>query len=425
MSQGIYHRGFYQNTTQILGSIVAGDGYFYLAYACREFSPAVAHLMLLRVSSSGDSAIIHMGDWPDAGGDFIDVTASMITNADTGVALSWQSPGQTSLTITTGTGFSTTSGPKIAGQSDGAIIEPVLQAEDGSFIGKIYIGESATWYMVAFDQTGNVRWSVPNEQPQIATADGGVIGQSGITYDQNGNATGQSDLATQSWTSYAYRMGSIEQILANPIYYALSFWAFQAGNESRNMTASSRRDSKSNSKVMNLLTPSFWKKFAGSHCGTVLANGMSALISSPYSLEQVQNKQSRTNFYDIGNPGVGNLTLKEVTNGDDSRTTLLSDFVAVANAATTPLKFDKQTAVVMRASVLSDARPEFTLVHEIVFHAYGQETDDNIFNYDFFKMNGLWRDSSASTNITTWLSTDCTCTPGKPGTSCPANSATW
>jgi hypothetical protein len=39
--------------------------------------------------------------------------------------------------------------------------------------------------------SGNVRWSVPNEQPQIATDDNGVIGQSGITYDANGNATGQ------------------------------------------------------------------------------------------------------------------------------------------------------------------------------------------------------------------------------------------
>jgi hypothetical protein len=40
--------------------------------------------------------------------------------------------------------------------------------------------------MVAFDQSGSVRWSVPNDYPQIATADGGLIGGSGVTYDNNG-----------------------------------------------------------------------------------------------------------------------------------------------------------------------------------------------------------------------------------------------
>jgi hypothetical protein len=39
--------------------------------------------------------------------------------------------------------------------------------------------------------SGNVRWVVPNEQAQIATDYGGVIRQSGIAYDQNGNAKGQ------------------------------------------------------------------------------------------------------------------------------------------------------------------------------------------------------------------------------------------
>jgi hypothetical protein len=54
--------------------------------------------------------------------------------------------------------------------------------------------------MVRFDQTGNIMWSV-GDSPQIATADGGVIGISGTTYDSNGHATGQTSLPIQSMTA--------------------------------------------------------------------------------------------------------------------------------------------------------------------------------------------------------------------------------
>ena len=67
--------------------------------------------------------------------------------------------------------------------------------------------------MVAFDASGNARWMVPNEIPQIATADGGVIGQSGITYDKNGNATGQTILAVPSWNFNSYEDGELSQYI--------------------------------------------------------------------------------------------------------------------------------------------------------------------------------------------------------------------
>jgi hypothetical protein len=92
--------------------------------------------------------------------------------------------------------------------------------------------------MIAFDATGSVRWIVPNEEPQIATADGGVIGQSGITYDQNGNATGQvGNLPTQSWRGNMYQQGSVEQVLALTISMATSLWAQAGANPSGNSTA--------------------------------------------------------------------------------------------------------------------------------------------------------------------------------------------
>jgi hypothetical protein len=64
---------------------------------------------------------------------------------------------------------------------------PVLQRQDGTFVGTAWIGEyydewfQMTKSMAAFDAGGNVLWSVANEQPMIATEDGGVIGRSGTT----------------------------------------------------------------------------------------------------------------------------------------------------------------------------------------------------------------------------------------------------
>jgi hypothetical protein len=87
---------------------------------------------------------------------------------------------------------------------------------------------------------------VPNEQPLMATADGGVTGQSGITYDQNGNATGQSGLSptvSPGWfgnilgTVYSSQSGESMLLAASSRQYATTFGAFQLGNASKNGTA--------------------------------------------------------------------------------------------------------------------------------------------------------------------------------------------
>src|SRR5262249_28290035 len=83
----------------------------------------------------------------------------------------------------------------------------------------------------------SVLWSVANEQPQVAIAGGGVIGTSGINYDQNGGATGQITPYTQSWRGNAYRMGSVERILADTIQSARTLWARARGNPSGNSSA--------------------------------------------------------------------------------------------------------------------------------------------------------------------------------------------
>jgi hypothetical protein len=87
----------------------------------------------------------------------------------------------------------------------------------------------------------------------------------------------------------------------------------------------------------------------------------------------------------------------------------------------------EQTAVVTKSGFFSQDHPQFTLMHEVLLHAYGNWWDDPIFANTFFTQNGLWRPdgSTATTYISTWMSTDCTCTPGKLGTTCSANTASW
>jgi hypothetical protein len=116
-------------------------------------------------------------------------------------------------------------------------VNPVLQAQDGSFVGTVTDSQYNN-YMIAFDAGGNLRWTVANDTPQIATSDGGVIGASGITYDAGGNATGQSDNSiTESWTVNEYKIGSVDKWVAKALNVAKSFWPFASGNPSRNRTA--------------------------------------------------------------------------------------------------------------------------------------------------------------------------------------------
>ncbi len=177
----------------------------------------------------------------------------MITNADKGALLTWEAdtPEYCASTVyssqgsqTTGGcvsdipassayGLATTQGDSLAGVvSTDSLIYPGVQTQDGTFVGSNANG------MVAFDQYGNQLWTVPNDGPQIATADGGVIGYSGVTYDSQGRATGQiANLPIPSWMGNQYQYGSTDQVLPVPISTAMSFAAFQGGNPSGSGTA--------------------------------------------------------------------------------------------------------------------------------------------------------------------------------------------
>jgi hypothetical protein len=145
-------------------------------------------------------------------------------------------------------------------------VAPLLQRHDGSFVGFALVGDrqapffTLTPYMVAFDATGNALWSVANEQPLVTTEDNGVIGTSGITYDQNGNATGQGavkadikfdqngvltgkSIVSPGWlgnvlgTAYSADSGVLADTVAPKTAYASTFAAFTYGNASGNGTA--------------------------------------------------------------------------------------------------------------------------------------------------------------------------------------------
>jgi hypothetical protein len=279
-----------------LDLIVAGDGYAYVPYAYSQVADTVdgsvtTHFMLLRVDSSGAYDKVKIMDWtvPGPWGMQNGLTVNIITNADTGTLLTWEAnpnehfnikrpatsgpasamfrgrrrPGREpraqmsprqgygfgsgpvtyGMAVTTGTSVSLVNAPQVPGQTD--VVAPVLQAQDGSFVGTVPDPNTYNNDMVAFDAAGNVRYIVPNETPQIATADGGVIGQSGTAYDSNGNAIWQTGLqfgrpsvpgnAQPSWGAQAYTFGASGVSLDYFWFeYASSFGVLPGGNPSGN-----------------------------------------------------------------------------------------------------------------------------------------------------------------------------------------------
>jgi hypothetical protein len=241
----------YSNT----GTIIAGDGYAYVPCRIVErgagAEPDHDHIFLVRVDTNGAAETIHVFDWMDPGGEYTSGTVDLITNGDHGVLVSWthrENGGdydeKNSMAIVTGTSVSMINVPQL--RKDGQIITPVLQAQDGSFIG--VDNRNTPRYMVAFDASGNLRWTVTGYyEPQIATADGGLIAREldpdtgeaigAVTFDQDGNATGMMDLPTYSWLGNAYEVGSVRQIKAWVVNAADTLWAFFGGNHSGNGTA--------------------------------------------------------------------------------------------------------------------------------------------------------------------------------------------
>ena len=204
---------------------------------------------LLRVNSSGGFDDLFIVQWAgQVSGDPYFERVGLITNADTCVLMTVGTDSGTGFIVAT-TGTSVSVQPlqipwqPAVGAVDLPSLTPVLQAEDGSFIGvmKSPVGYAVNSYTAAFDASGNIRWSVPNDTPVIAKADGGVIGRSGVAYDRNGGTTGQGLLGTtqtQGWfgnvlgTSYGMNSNSVSSFRSQPTSYAATFAALSGGNVS-------------------------------------------------------------------------------------------------------------------------------------------------------------------------------------------------
>lgn len=223
--------------------IIAGDGKAYVPYIIAESvrinSIKPVSLGILRVTSSGavDRIPVHVWNETEFGGEGGGYPVNIIASGDDGVLVTWLGhQGECGLAVISSTSVSVAEGPIFPGHCSGDLF-PVLQAQDGSFFGSASSEDYETWSMIAFDSTGNVRWIVPDETPVLATADGGVIGISGIKYDQNGSAVGYTTKATQSWRGNTYQVGSVERLGSPATLLAQTLWAQVGGNPSGNNAA--------------------------------------------------------------------------------------------------------------------------------------------------------------------------------------------
>jgi hypothetical protein len=99
-----------------------------------------------------------------------------------------------------------------------------------------------------------------------------------------------------------------------------------------------------------------------------------------------------------------------------------------AATAVTPL-LGQPGPIILVAGFFKLPYPAFTLVHEVLLHAYAGLPDHAVLTNPLFAdktVGKLWNDGKGSTTISGWLSTDCTCTPGDPAApTCQPNTASW
>jgi hypothetical protein len=162
------------------------------------------YVMLTRVGSNGasSSSVVYVDSVPNSA-DLYWHSVTMVPNADQGVLVFDQDwpplPEQYWLDVSS-----------------------ALQTQGGWFVATALDSDTGSPPMVAFTQSGAIMWLVANDQPMMVTDDGGVIGVSGIVYNNNGSAIGMAGYVVQSWTSNLYQIGSIHQVSGVPAAFATS-----------------------------------------------------------------------------------------------------------------------------------------------------------------------------------------------------------
>ena len=105
-------------------------------------------------------------------------------------------------------------------------MQPVLQRQDGNFVGTVGTGpqpgQVTQTNLIAFGPSGNSLFTDPNLSPQIATSDNGTVASSSsgqyVQLDQSGNVKSQLPCSnpTVSWTNQVYQMAPVLQVSCNP-----------------------------------------------------------------------------------------------------------------------------------------------------------------------------------------------------------------
>ncbi|MGC1106864.1 MAG: D-Ala-D-Ala carboxypeptidase family metallohydrolase, partial [Candidatus Acidiferrales bacterium] len=170
-----------------------------------------------------------------------------ITNGEQGILFSWELsyPTNTSyfITTTSGTGVATQATLNVPGQN--GPVQPVVQAEDGSFVGSV--STTAGQWMLDFGTGGNINWSVSNDSPYIANSSDGTLGNSGAIYNSSGAATGQiPGSSTYTWDGNDYVVdasGALDQVTATWVPPAAPlFWSIYGASWSGGGTSPVCRD---------------------------------------------------------------------------------------------------------------------------------------------------------------------------------------
>ena len=193
--------------------------------------------------------------------------ANLITNADQGALLSVNVNSDQFCALSTQTSYIPPPNPVVNSgcqpsskksyvavvSSDGSVsfnesnipspngpIQPVLQAQDGTYFGTM--SNDTGQQMIHFNASGGLLNVGGDYQPAIATADGGLIATTfsgtAVTMDASLNITGMAaNVPIQTWNANMYQYGSTDQVLNIPASIATSFWAFAGGNASGSGTA--------------------------------------------------------------------------------------------------------------------------------------------------------------------------------------------
>jgi hypothetical protein len=198
-----------------------------------------------------------------------------LTNSDQGVILSWVDVSATNSSYSedcdalgnpcdkTVTSQIVTYTPKVTTVASGQVtreaafsfsgtdrqarIQPVLQTENGDYIGVLSTDPPK---LVKFNSIGEVRWTKPvtwGDEPLYALADGSIVYRKGaytpapqiVTLDTNANEVGRAvDTGEKrSWIENSYKLGSTVRVIRAPRRTLPTWAAVALGNDSETGTA--------------------------------------------------------------------------------------------------------------------------------------------------------------------------------------------